>query len=70
MIDFKLHIDKLKDALAANKELLKSSNANLAQLEATILQKKDKFTPEQLEAFEKAKKEADKLTEELKKHGV
>ena len=70
MINFEQHNKVLQDALTANKKLLESSQRNLNEINAKILQNKDKFTSDQLTAFEDAMKEAEKMKTELKKHGV
>ena len=67
MIDFKHHNEILGEALKVNKKLLESSQKSLNEMESKILQNKDKFTPEQLQAFEDAKKEAEKMRNELNK---
>ena len=70
MINFEHHNKVLQDALAANKKLLESSQQSLNQMNAKILQNKDKFSTEELKAWEDAKKEADRMKNELKKHGI
>jgi len=67
MINFKHHNELLNEALKANKKLLKSSESTLNELNSQILQNKDKFSPEELKAFEDAKKEVNRLRNDLKK---
>lgn len=66
MIDFKHHMDLLNESLKINDKLLKSSESKLNELQSKILQNKDKFSAEQLEAYEKAMKEAEEMRNKLK----
>lgn len=60
-------LSDLKNAINPAKKLIQSSEGQLNEIESTILQNKDKFTTDQLEAFDKAKKDVDRLRNDLKK---
>jgi hypothetical protein len=66
MIDFKHHNQVLKEALDSGKRLLESSQSSLSQLNAQVLQNKDKYSEKELKAFDEALKEADRLRDQLK----
>lgn len=67
MMNFEHFLRDLHNVTNPAKKLIESSEKQLNEIESTILQNKDKFTTDQLEAFDKAKKDADRLRNDLKK---